>query len=354
MEFKDGLPLVSIVIPVRNEEMYVAGCLKAVASQSYPKEKIEIIITDGQSSDGTIKKIEQFHVSNKDSSLRIVNNPGKFFSSGFNEGIRLASGEIIVMLGGHTEVASDFIERNVEYLLSKNWDCVGGQLETQSTTRIGQTIAIAMSSSFGVGGVAFRTEKSRPMEVDTVAFGAYRRKAIERCGPIDEEMVRDQDDEYNYRLREMGGRIFFVPDIKVKYYSRSTLKSLWDQYFQYGFWKVRVLQKHPRQMRSRQLVPPAFVGSLLGSGIFALFNPLGKYLLAFILGAYLISNLAASVWTASNRGWKHLPLLPIVYSILHISYGLGFLIGLVRFIHRWGDKRGKVPTLNLERSTTNK
>jgi GT2 family glycosyltransferase len=179
--------------------------------------------------------------------------------------------------------------------------------------------------------------------VDSVPFPAYTREIIAKVGFYDEEMVRNQDDEYNYRIREAGGKLLLAADVQSKYYSRGSIKKLWKQYFQYGYWKVRVLQKHPRQMSLRQFVPPAFVASLIVSLIFALLIPIFWFIFAGITGVYLFSNLLASILSAANKDWQHLFLLPIVFAILHISYGLGFLVGLVKFANRWNDKIGKVP-----------
>jgi hypothetical protein len=134
-----------------------------------------------------------------------------------------------------------------------------------------------------------------------------------------------------------------TPDIQSRYYSRASIRSLWRQYFQYGFWKVRVLQKHPRQMSLRQFIPPLFTAALLGSAALALFFPFGRLLLALTAGSYLAANLAASFLTAAHRGWHTLPLLPIVFAVLHLAYGSGFLLGLLRFARRWRDKSGQIP-----------
>jgi GT2 family glycosyltransferase len=214
-------------------------------------------------------------------------------------------------------------------------DGVGGPLETAGETLSGRAIAAAMSSIFGVGGAAFRTVKNRAMLADTVAFPAYTRAIIDLAGPFDEELVRNQDDEYNYRLRKLGAKILLAPDVKARYYSRSSLSKLIRQYFQYGYWKVRVLQKHPLQMSSRQFIPPAFVASLIASSLLAIFTPFGFLPLASIFCSYLAANLAASTWTAHRNSWKYLPLLPTVYASLHVSYGFGFMVGLLRFAPRW-------------------
>ena len=172
------------------------------------------------------------------------------------------------------------------------------------------------------------------MLADTAPFPAYTRAIIERAGPFDEEMVRNQDDEYNYRLRKLGARILLAADVKSRYYSRGNFRKLTRQYFQYGCWKVRVLQKHPRQMAPRQFIPPLFVASLICSAI-ALFTSIGPAPTVAICCLYLLANLCASALTAGGAGWRLLPLLPIAYVSLHASYGLGFLFGLIRFAGRW-------------------
>jgi hypothetical protein len=158
----------------------------------------------------------------------------------------------------------------------------------------------------------------------------------------DEELVRNQDDEYNYRIRELGGRILLAKDVRSTYFSRSSFKHLWCQYFQYGYWKVRVLQKHPRQMSPRQFVPPAFVLALIVSAFLAVSSVLRPLSLIVPL-LYLTANLLASLYTVSKRGWRYLPFLPVTFAILHLSYGAGFLVGLVKFWNRWDDKVGKTP-----------
>jgi succinoglycan biosynthesis protein ExoA len=205
-----------------------------------------------------------------------------------------------------------------------------------------KAIAIGMSSPFGVGNSAFRTISGKSMLVDTAPFPAYTRKIIERAGLYDEELVRNQDDEYNYRIRELGGKILLAEDVHSTYFSRGSLKSLWRQYFQYGFWKVRVLQKHSRQMSLRQFVPPFFVLALFGSILLAL-SPICHPLSLITPLLYLAVNIFVSMNTACKHGWQYFPPLPFIFAILHLSYGLGFLVGMLRFAHRWKDKQGKMP-----------
>jgi GT2 family glycosyltransferase len=181
-------------------------------------------------------------------------------------------------------------------------------------------------------------------------MGAWSRHVFEKIGLFDEELVRDQDDEFNCRLRAAGGRILLRPQIKSEYTVRGNPLSLWRQYYQYGFWKVRVLQKHPRQMRPRQFLPPLFVVSLWIS-IFLFFVPPLRVFSNIIPLAYLIASFGVSFFATLKHGWKLLPLLPMILAILHLSYGIGFLVGLVHFANRWGDKQGSVPVL-INRDTT--
>ena len=225
---------------------------------------------------------------------------------------------------------------------------VGGPLETVGQTRTAQVIAVAMSSGFGVGGAAFRTRQAWTGFVDTVAFPAYTRAAIRLAGPYDEELVRNQDDEYNYRLRELGARILLAADIRARYYGRASMGSLFRQYFQYGHWKVRVLQKHPRQMRPRQFIPPLFVATLLLLALGALFAPATRVGLLGAAGTYVFACLLASAAAARRTGFPEALLLPAVFAVLHLSYGIGFLTGLVRFAGRWGDRETRASSGSLD------
>jgi len=371
-------PFVSIIIPIRNEADYIERALNAVLSQVYPPEKKEILIMDGMSSDNTraiienivrqhdltvakfSDSIDQQQTGTSKPIIELLDNPKQIVPTALNIALRKARGEIIIRVDGHCEIASDYVRICVQKLHGhEDIVGVGGPIETIGETYVAETIAIAMSSVFGVGGSAFRVIKDRAILVDSIAFPAYKRDIIDKAGLFDEELVRNQDDEYNYRIRKMGGKLLLVPEIRSRYYSRASLRKLWRQYYQYGFWKVRVLQKHPRQMSIRQFAPPLFVLSLVFSisfgSILAYLSPHSSLFLTpdtwnmipvvfcLIPGAYVLANLAASVYTSSRRGWRYLPLLPVVYAILHVSYGLGFLVGLVLFLHRWNDKQGRVP-----------
>jgi succinoglycan biosynthesis protein ExoA len=330
-------PFITVVMPIRNESDFIAQSLGTVLTQEYPHEKMEVLIADGMSDDDTRAVVAQTAAEHPTIPVRVLDNPGRIVPIGMNIVFKESKGEIIVRVDGHCEIAPDYVLRCVEHLQKGEVVGVGGPIETISQNETGSVIAAAMSSKFGVGGSAFRTEKNKAMFADTVAFPAYIREAMEKAGPYDEEMMRNQDDEYNYRLRSMGYKILLTPDVRSKYYSRGSLRKLWKQYYQYGIYKVRVLQKHPYQMKLRQFVPIVFVVGVLGGAIVAPFSPILAALWLLGVGLYIVLNLLASVMVARQTEMKYLKLLPIVYVILHFSYGLGFLRGLVKFWSRWGS-----------------
>jgi len=329
----NNLPFVSILIVVYNEERYIEKCIGSILTQDYPKNKYELIIIDGLSTDNTRSIIKQIINSNL-TKIRLIDNPKKILATGWNIGVKQAKGEVIIRIDAHSYVANNFIKTNIEYLDKiKDADCVGGIIESVNDSFMGKVISLAMSSPFGVGSARFRTGGYEGY-VDTVAYGAYRKRIFDEIGLFDEKLVRNQDDEFNYRLIKSGGKIFLTPKIKSYYYPRSSLNKLWKQYYQYGYWKVRVIQKHKLPASLRHLVPVTFVLSLIGSGCFALFSKIGISLLFLLLSTYLLTSCIFSVKIALKKGLIFLPILPLTFACLHLSYGIGFLQGIFDFIIR--------------------
>lgn len=326
----DVQPFVSVIMPVRHEEAFIQRSLGSVLAQNYPL--MEVIIADGMSEDNTRTLVQMLSATSHDIPVSLIDNPGKTRPCALNLGIRQARGEIITFVDGHCEIAPDYISQCVKHLQAhEEAAVVGGPIKTIGTGFVGEAIALALSTPFGVGGAAFRTVQDRIMFVDTVAFGAYRREVLDRAGPFREELSVTEDDEYNYRLRAMGYKILMSPHICSHYYSRSSLVKLWKQYFRYGLYKVLVFRAHPGQMRLRQFVPPLFVLALLLGGLLALLSPWLLRLWLLLIGVYLAVNLAASGYSGRRGGWKYVVILPLIYTILHLAYGLGFLLGLIRF-----------------------
>ncbi|MBI5308205.1 MAG: glycosyltransferase family 2 protein [Planctomycetes bacterium] len=351
------LPQVCIIIPERNENSTIRTCLDAVIAQDYPQNLVSILVVDGISTDGTREILAEYET--KHSFFKVIESPRKVVPPGFNMALRCTHADIIIRVDGHTVIAPDYVRQCVEALHRTKADNVGGKMNAVSTTRFGQAVAFATSTPFGVGGSRFHYSDKEEW-VDSVYMGAWPRQVFEKIGLFDEELVRDQDDEFNYRLRQQGGRILLSPAIRSEYTVRSTPLSLFRQYAGYGYWKVRVLQKHPLQMSLRQFIPPAFILALFGSA-FLLFFSFPSFIFhpsSFIIILYLLANLAASVWTVikSTLAAHHSPstdhysllILPFIFAILHLSYGLGFLIGLLKFWNRWGDKIGQTPAWSSE------
>lgn len=322
----DPCPLITVIIPMRNEARYIERCLDALAAQDYPAERFEVLVIDGMSTDTSPGLVERFLHAYPN--FQIIKNPQRITPVAFNTGIRRARGEIIAIVSAHAVLAPDYLSRCVAALQETRADNVGGPMRAVSETYVGQAIAAATSSPFGVGGARFHYAETAQW-VDTVYMGAYPRTVFERIGLFDEELVRNQDDEFNFRLTRAGGKIWLDPQIQSVYFSRGTLRGLWKQYYEYGFWKVRVIQKHGRPASVRHLVPALFVLALTGSLLLALatLSPLWFLLIAV---PYVLAAVAASVMAARGN-WRALPLLPVIFFVLHFAYGLGFLVGLVHW-----------------------
>jgi len=334
---------VSIIMPVRNEAKHIGQCLRAILAQDYPSELIEIIIADGLSTDDTRAIIAKLAADHPETRIVVLDNPLRIAPSALNLAIARSMGDVILRIDGHTFIASDYVSQCVAALQTSGADNVGGGTEPICHGRFGEAVSLATGTSFGVGHGRWRLAPQEQW-VDTVYLGAWPRRVFEEIGLFDEEQVRNQDDEFNYRLREHGGSVLMSPHVKSSYYNRSTPRSLWRQYYQYGYWKVRVMQKHPNQMRARQFIPPLFVLTLLLAAALAPFTSTGLWMLVLVAGCYAVANIIASVWAGRNAGFAMLPSLMAAFAILHVSYGSGFLIGLAHFWNRWGQ-HGRVKRL---------
>lgn len=325
-------PMVSVVIPMRNEAASIGACLEAVLAQEYPEELLEVLVVDGDSDDDSAAVVEEIGRSHG-GRVRLLHNPARIVPPALNLAIREARGEVIVRVDGHTRIAPDYVRAGVEALTRTGADNVGGPMIAVGGGVWGDAVARVTSSRFGVGSYFhFGTEER---EVDTVYLGMWPRAVFGRIGLFDEELVRNQDDEWNYRLRKLGGRVVLTPAMRSQYQNRQSLRRLALQYWQYGMWKVRVLQKHPRQMSWRHFVPPGFVALLASLGVAAPFAAPAAWLLGGVAGGYLaaIALLSANLSAADGvRAWAA---AMVTFAVIHICWGAGFLAGLVRFARRW-------------------
>lgn len=333
------LPEISVLVPIRNEGLHIERCLQSILNQTLSPDLIEILVIDGQSTDQTREIV--YTLQSQHPQIKLLDNPQYTVPYAINIGIQAAHGNVIVIVGGHSEIAPNYLELCVSALEQTGAGCVGGRLNNIGETPMARAIALGMSSPFGIGNARFRYSQT-PGYVDTVAFGAYRREVIEKVGLFNEALTRNQDDEYNYRVRAAGYKIWLDPRIQANYYTRSTLFSLWKQYFQYGFWKVKVLYEHPQSLQVRHLVPGLFVLGLASGALLSLLTPWGISLLATILIPYLSLNLYFSLKQVWPSQWQYLPRLLLVFPSLHLSYGLGFLLGIPALIFSRQQKNFKL------------
>lgn len=314
-------PLVTIIIPMRNEEAGIADCLATVRANTLPDGEIEILVLDGESTDRSATIVAG--IAAEDPRVRLLPNPARLQADAFNIGLAAARGEFIVRMDAHTRYAPDYVQESVRVLRETGAANAGGVQRATGTGPVSRAIAAAVSSRFAAGDAKYR-HAAEPAWVDTVYLGAWRTETVRALGGMRAGWAVNEDYEMNVRLRAMGGRIRLDPAIRSTYFVRASLPKLARQYFRYGFWKVRTLRMHPGSLRWRQLVAPLFVLSVVAT-------PLLVGLLGWVgathLVLYLMANLAASVATARAAGWRHLPFLPLVFLIIHLAWGSGFWAG---------------------------
>lgn len=340
-------PMISVILPCRNESNQIENCVLSVLAQQAPDGAVEVIVADGMSNDGTREILRRMAATHH--GLKISDNPGRITSKGLNAAIQASRGDIIIRMDAHTDYAPDFVLRCVETLKRTGADNVGGPARTKADSYIQKAVAAAYHSRFSVGGARFH-DVNYEGYVDTVTYGCWRKEAFDRFGYFDEELVRNQDDEHNLRIIRGGGKIWQSPEIKSWYRPRASLSALFRQYLQYGYWKVRVIQKHKSPASMRHLVPGVFVAAL---GAFSMVGVLWKpawWALGALSAVYLLANLAASVHCAVKSQVRLFPVLPAVFAAYHFGYGIGFLRGIWDFSAR--HKRPGSTFTSLTRSSS--
>ena len=322
--------IVSVICPVRNEELHIGSMLQTIASQELPPSvSLEVIVVDGDSTDGTVDVVRRFGEDHPTLELRLLHNPRRTVPYSLNAGLATARGRVVIRIDGHCSVPPGYITRCLQLLEETGADCVGGRVAAEGTTPWGRAIAAAQSSRFGVGGVAFRSADAEPGEVDTLAFGAYRREVFERIGTFDVELTRNQDEEFNYRLRAGGGRIWLDPSLVFRYHNRSTLRGLWRQYLEYGKYKVLVYRKLRSVPRLRHAAPLALVAGLSTSGAVGILSD-RPWTGPAIAGAYVSGVVLAATGSAGRLDSDALRTAAAAIC-MHLAYGVGTAWGIVAF-----------------------
>jgi len=322
-------PLVSIVLPCRNEQGYIQACLESALKQDLPEGSFEILVADGMSTDGTRDYLQE--MAKQHSQIRFLDNPGRIVSTGLNNAIRAARGEIIVRMDAHTIYAPDYVRQCVAVMKETGADNVGGPMQTTAATFMERAIRAVFHSRIAVGG-ARSHQADYEGYVDTVIYGCWKKEVFERVGYFDEDLVRNQDDEFNLRLTRSGGKIYQSPSIRSWYHVRGSLGAVFRQHMQYGYWKALVIRKHRMPASFRHLVPGSFMGCLFVLMTVGLFWSPGLWAAAGLMLLYAAAALTVSLVTAASSQWVLLPLLPIVVGCYHFGYGYGFLRGVLDLV----------------------
>jgi glycosyltransferase involved in cell wall biosynthesis len=319
-------PRVSLIIPCYNEENTIELLLNSIEQQSYPQNKMEIIIADGFSTDKTRQIIKTFRETHRKMNIHVVDNPKRVIPAALNAAIRASSGELIVRMDAHTIPAANYVELSVKAYDEGKGEDVGGVIDITpgSSSWIGRSIAVATRHPLGVGDARYRWA-TKATYAETVAFGTYPRKIFDQIGFYDESLVANEDYEMNTRLREVGGRIWIDPAIRATYHSRPDLSSLAKQYFTYGFYKFRMLKKFPKTIRWRQALPPLFVLGILMLLLLALFWKAAQIILIVVLALYLLILASGAIPEAlKKRDLILIPGIPLAIMTMHFSWGSGF------------------------------
>jgi glycosyltransferase involved in cell wall biosynthesis len=322
---------ISVIVPCRNEVDHIGKFLNCVFGQELPPDSsLEVLVADGLSDDGTRDVLRT--CQHEYPALTIIDNPGRIVSAGLNAALLRARGEIIIRMDVHTTYAPDYVAACRRALLESGADNVGGPWIPVGAGFVSEAIALAFASPFVSGG-AKAHDPSYEGFLDTVYLGCWRKEAFARFGLFDEDLVRSQDNELNLRINRQGGKVWQTPLIRSWYTPRPSITALFQQYVQYGYWKVRVISKHKIPASGRQLVPGAFLSALLMLMLGSPFSVSLFHLLAALLAAYgCASVVAAMAISSTGRHWKLAIVLPLVFATYHFGFGFGFLSGIWDFM----------------------
>ena len=321
---------IAVVIPTLNEELYIENCLNSVLSQSFPFGEMDIMVVDGGSSDKTRDIVATFCQAHHN--IRLIDNPKKIQSVAFNIGVKNSTAPYIVRLDAHSTYNEKYIELSIKHLVeNEQLGNSGGvcNIQARSPKLVPEANAILNKVRFGIGGAAFRVGAEAGF-VDTVPFGAFPRKVIEKIGGMREDLARGEDNEFNNRIRNAGYKIYLDPEVVCTYYSRDTFGGSVKQMYSNGLSIGKLLHLDRSSVSLRHLVPLAFVLSLIATLLAGIFWAPALYLFAGIFALYLFANLIATVSACCKFGWRFFFILPCLFLSVHCAYGWGTIRGLLR------------------------
>ncbi len=332
MQVADNSIKVSVIIPFRNEEKFIRQSLLSVLNGDYPMENVELLLIDGGSTDNSL--IEISDLVSKYSNIQIYQNPSRIFPSAVNIGYKNSTGDYILILGAHALYPEDYIRKCITTAVAYNADNTGGILQTKglNTSFIGKAISFCLSSSFGVGNSTFRTGTDEIKEVDTVFGGCYKHEVFEKTGMFNENLVSSSDMDFNVRLKKDGGKIILDPSIRVTYYTRNSLSKFLRNNYRNGFWAIypmKFVDYIP--VRPRHFIPLFFIVGIISGVVISFFYPLFLYIFAAGLIMHFLMGLFFSFMFLRN-GIQYVLILPLLFFLLHTTYGTGSLVALFKVI----------------------
>lgn len=338
-----NLPMLSVIVPCRNEEGFIGPCLGSIFRNIYPTDKYEILVVDGMSTDGTRSIVRELAKSN---AVKLLDNPRKITPAGLNIGLRAAKGEVICRVDAHAQISRDYLRRCVEHLCADAAENIGGSMRTIPSRRnlMAKSIALCMSHKFGVGNSAFRTGVDQPTFTDTVFGGCYKKETLERIGLYNENLPRTQDFELNQRLRKSGGRILLDPAIQCYYFAPPNLHCFVRQNLRDGLWSILPFAySRTTPVRVRHLISLAFVSTIIALAVGGLLLRPLWFLLMIELGCYMAANLMFSIQLGhKEKDYRLLFTMPLIFLVRHFPYGFGSLIGTLALPAKLAFARGAV------------
>jgi glycosyltransferase involved in cell wall biosynthesis len=328
------LPLVTVLVPCRNEARFIESCLTSIISNGYPESLLQVLVMDGQSDDGTVGIVQRYETLHP--CVTLIENPRRITPSALNLGVQAARGDFVVWMSAHNRYDPGYIRNCVEWALRTGADNVGGVIVTEprDNTLFGRAVTLALAHRFGNGGSKFRMPADKPVWADTVFGGCYRRDVFNRVGLFNEDLVRGQDFEFNVRLHRAGLRTLLVPNVRSTYFARSKPLDFVKHNWANGVWAILPFRySDVVPVSFRHLVPMLFVGFLIGTALLGIwFHPLA-FASLFVFGCYALTTLAVSASIAiEQRDARLLAVMPIVFWSLHLTYGLGSLWAGIRSI----------------------
>lgn len=319
----------SFLLVTRNEIKYIERALLSMIDQTYPHDLYEILVVDGRSDDGTIEKIKDLKKQhyNDALSIRVLDNPKRILASGWNIGIKEAKGEYVIRIDAHAQVPANFLESAVKAIMQTSAVCVGGKLKSVSLDGNDNIVSKVLSSPFGVGNSSFRVSDI-PGYVDTVVYGLYRKNVFDEIGYFDETLVRNQDIELHSRIKKAGYKFYFDPAIESTYYTRNTIKKMLKQAYGNGLWNMVLLKRGTNALSIRHLVPFAFLITLIAGFILSFWWPVVGMLCLVLVFLHIFLGIFFA--TQKTKNIKQIVQMPILFMGLHLTYGFGYLAGLMR------------------------